>query len=86
MKSVTLRIEEDELDRFLKQVSPGDAVILTDGKREYMLESPPGPDFEEDSEELGNEILKALRTPISKYSHSDLEEVMRRVRGQKSKG
>jgi len=85
MKSVTVQVKDEEFDRFLKLVSPGDAVILTDGKREYMLESAPGIDLEEDSEELGNEILKALRTPTSKYSHSDLEEVMRRVRGEKSK-
>ena len=71
------------MDRFLKEVAPGDAVILTDGKREFMLGLPPGLDLEEDSEELGNEILKALRTPISKYCHEDLDEAARRVRSRK---
>ena len=85
MKSVTVQVEREELDRLLKQVAPGDEVVLTDGDRKLALERFPTFDVNEDSDELGEELLKALRTRTSGYSRRDLEEVARRVRGEKLK-
>ena len=84
MKSVTIHIEKGELNRLLKEMTPGDAVILTDGDREIMLESAGSLNLDEDSEDLGNEILKALKTPLSNYSQTDLAEIIRRVRSEPS--
>jgi hypothetical protein len=82
MKSVTVQIEKDEFDRVLKQASPGDAVILTDGDRQIRF---PAFDVNEDSPELEAELLKAVDGPFSDYSRAELEAITARVLAEKKK-
>lgn len=83
MKSVTVEIEKEQLDRIFREMAPGDAVVLTDGMRRITLESLPAFDAEQDSPELERELLKGISSPISDYSISDLEGIIKRVRAEK---
>lgn len=83
MKSVTVHLDKLELDRVLKQVTPGDAVVLTDGDRQVRLESFAPFNVQEDSVELGNELLKAVDGPFADYSRAELEAIAARVRAEK---
>jgi hypothetical protein len=85
MKSVTMRVEKEQLDRLLAEVRPGDAVILTDGAREIMFESAPPLDLDEDSPDLAKELLKAIDGPFADYSRGELEAIAARVLAEKKR-
>jgi hypothetical protein len=85
MKSVTMHVEKEQLDRLLAEMHPGDAVLLTDGDREVMLESAPVLDLDEDSAELEKELLKAVDGPFSDYSRVELEQIAARVLAEKKR-
>jgi hypothetical protein len=85
MKSVTMHVEKQQLDRLLAEIAPGDAVVLTDGDREIMLESGPLLEIDDDNPELVKELLKAVDGPFSDYSRVELEEIVARVQAEKKR-
>jgi hypothetical protein len=85
MKSVTMHVEKQQLDQLLAEMAPGDAVVLTDGHREIMLESSPLLEIDDDNPELAKELLKAVDGPFSDYSRVELEEIVARVQAEKKR-
>ena len=82
MKSVTVEVGKEQLDRVFREMSPGDAVVLTDGTRRITLESMP-PDDIDDDEQLEKELLKAVDGPFADFSFSELDAIAERVLAEK---
>ncbi|MEK7675232.1 MAG: hypothetical protein AAB676_05270 [Verrucomicrobiota bacterium] len=91
MKTLTVHVAEEQLSQFIAGVHPGDAVVLTGGKRRVTLEASPSEsgaldlDVEEDSPELAAELWKAAQGPFTPYSRQDLEAVAGQVLREKNR-
>ena len=85
MKTVSISDAQAQLSQLIAQALGGDVVVLADGDKRVRLEpyDPADPrtrfDPEEDSAELEEELLKAVRGPHAPYSREDLRAVADRA-------
>lgn len=91
MKTLTVRVAKEQMNKLIAEGHPGDAIVLTDGERRVTLEASPiesgalDLDLEEDSPELAAELLKAAKGPFTPYSRQDLEAVAQQVLREKNR-
>ena len=85
MKTLTVRVQKEQLTELLAEARHGDVIVLTDGERRMSVEaSPPHGgaldlDLEEDSPELEAELLKAVNGQHSPLLESELREIADRA-------
>ena len=79
---VTVLEAQNQLGRLVAEASRGDIIVLTDGAVQATL-APcvPSPqlDPEEDTPQLENELLKAVRGPHAPFSKSELRQIADRT-------
>ena len=86
MKTLTVRLGKEQLSQLLTEAQQGDLIVLTDGERGMTLEAntPHGGamdlNFEEDSPELEDELLKAVKGPHTPLAESELRAIADRAR------
>jgi len=90
MKTVNVTAAQPELRKLVEEAFRGTPVVLAYGEKRVRLERyvPDGGavelDLEQDSAELEEELLKAVRGPFTPYSRQDLEAIAERVRIDKT--
>ena len=85
MKTVSISEAQTQLPQLIAQALGGDIVVLADGDKQVRLEpyNPADPhtrfDPDEDSAELEEELLKAVRSPHGPYTREELRAVADRA-------
>ena len=83
MKSVPLDEAGSKLDQLFDEAQAGSPVLLRRGDQMVKLERVEPPDFGGDIETLETMLLDAVRGPHAEWTPKDLEDIARRVNGQK---
>jgi hypothetical protein len=87
MKTVAVTEATPELRKLVDEVFNGEEVVIAFGEKRVKLEryEPPGSsvdfDIEENSPELEQELLKAVRSTFSPYNRQNLEDIAKKVPG-----
>ena len=79
MKAISILEAQGQLGRLIAEACRGETIVLTDGDRRVTLEPGVALDLEEDSPELGAELLKAVNGPHAPLRDGELREIADRA-------
>ena len=85
MKAVALNEAQSRLDKLFDDAQAGSPVLLVRGGEVAKLERVQPPEFGGDMATLEKMLIDAVQGPHAEWTPQDLEDITRRVRGNRSK-